>query len=702
MLKDKILNFIKKENYTKQKLLIGFIISILIAFTLVVIMPVKIWDRLPIFAVILMFIFLHLILPLDKMYEFIYKKRYLLALIVLIYIVIMGYSGSSIAVYRDAIQGENLELYYSPILGKERPIRSDEWNVGTPIAISQTVGEEKFEYYSDKLRNADTDVLSILGSPVLDITLLGKPFNIGYILLGAERGLSFFWYGKIIALMLVSFEFFMLITNKKKRISLLGMILVVFSAATQWWNMTDVMIWGMLALVLIDKFMCTNKLKTKILCAIGLLISGLSYVFVFYPAWQVPFAYIYLAIFIWVIWKNRKIYKIQWKDVLMVVLVILIAVGVLLHYLIMSKESLQAVTSTAYPGERFETGGGAAYVVFSYVYSFLFPYKSMVNPCELSGMLSLFPIPMIVAIIYFIRNRKKEDIAFIVPMLIVSIMFSVFALTKTSELFAKITFLYMSPASRLAVPLGLTQIILMIYVMANCKEEDKILGKNTSLIVSVIASVIILSIAINTDMENVMGELTSYICGLIVFIATYLMFEINKGKNKGKLIALLIPIALITGATVNPIQRGISVITDKPVAKKIQEIVKEDSSNNLWVVEGYPNYAVANGAKVVNSVNTYPNFELFETVLEDDAKKEENEFIYNRYAHIEILINEDENSIELIGQDNLRLRITLEKLKELNVKYILARRNLKEFETEDIKLNEVYSEMEMTIYKLEY
>ena len=85
---------------------------------------------------------------------------------------------------------------------------------------------------------------------MLDITLLGKPFNIGYIIFGAERGLSFFWYGKVIALMLVSFEFFMLITNKKKLISLLGMILVVFSAATQWWNMIDVM---QMVLAMLDK-----------------------------------------------------------------------------------------------------------------------------------------------------------------------------------------------------------------------------------------------------------------------------------------------------------------------------------------------------------------------------------------------------------------------------------------------------------------
>ena len=73
-MKNKLLNLIKKENYTKQKVIIALILSVLIAFTLVVIMPVKIWDRLPIFAVIIMFAFLHAILPLKKMYEFIYKK----------------------------------------------------------------------------------------------------------------------------------------------------------------------------------------------------------------------------------------------------------------------------------------------------------------------------------------------------------------------------------------------------------------------------------------------------------------------------------------------------------------------------------------------------------------------------------------------------------------------------------------------------
>lgn len=695
---------IKKGNYTKQKLIISFIIAIIISFILVIIMNNKIWDRLPIFTVIIMFALLHCILPINKIYDFIYKKRYLLALIIFIYILIMGYSGSSIGVYKNLIQPEDSNIYYSPILGISRPIRSDEWNVNTPIAVSQTVGEDKFSYYTDKMRGSDlTDTLSIIGAPVLDITILGKPFNIGYLFLGAERGLSFSWYGKVLALMLVSFEFFMLITDKKKLVSMFGMILVVFSSATQWWNMTEVMIWGMLALVLIDKFMLTNKFKVKIFCTIGILVSAISYIFIFYPAWQIPFAYIYLAVLIWILWKNRKQYKFNFKDVLLILLVIIAVALILVHYYIKSKDTLNILTNTAYPGGRFELGGNASYVLFSYVYSFLFPYTRMANPCELSGMLSLFPIPIIVAFIFLIRNRKKNIKSFLIPMLIVSIIFSIWCLIRTNEIFARFTLLYMVPSSRLAVPLGLTQIILMVYVLAHCEKEDKLLGKNIAIILSVIFSVIILSIAIKTDSENVMGELKAYICGLIILVSTYLMFTIYKEKNKEKLIALLIPIALLGGIAVNPIQRGISVLNEKPVAKKVQEIVKQDKENNVWISEVFPNYFLANGAKVINSVHTYPNFEFFKTVLgKEEFEKEENRFLYNRYLHINIEVNESQNSITLVAADCILLKITPNKLKDLNVKYIITNRDINNLKTNEIKLDQIYNEQDIMIYKLEY
>lgn len=698
--------FIKKGNYLKQKILIAIIITILISATLVMITPIKIWDRFPIFFSIILFALLHLILPLKEMYEFIYKKRYLLALIIFAYIVIMGYSGSSIGCYNTAFQPSHNNKYYSPILGIARPIRSDEWNVNTPIAVSQAVDpNNKFGYFNDNLRGTLTEMFSVAASPVADILVLAKPFFIGFLIFGAEHGQAFLWYGKVIALMLISFELCMLISNKKKLTSLLGMILIVFSAATQWWNITDFVIWGGLALILFDKFLTTNKYKVKWLCALGIFISAISYVFILYPAWQLTYGYAFIPVFIWIIWKNRKIYKMNLKDALIILLVILAIAGIGLRYYMLSKDVLKAVSSTDYPGERFEIGNGGKTPLFSYVYSMFFPYeKNISNPCEASGMLSIFPIPIIISIIFLIRSKeRKKHFAFLIPALLISSLFSVWCLMATNELLAKITFLYMVPGARLAIPLGFLQILLIIYIMGNIKEEDKIINnKSIVKVVSVILSLIILSIAINSDIENVMGNLKSYICGIILLAEIYLLFTINKEKSRNLLIALLIPVALITGIAVNPIHKGISVLTDKPVAKKIQEIVKNDPENNMWLAESLPNYFLASGAKVINSVNTYPNFELYEKILGDKARQEEYRKIYNRYAHIYLQVIEGESTIQLVQADAITLKINAEAIKQIGVKYIVGMTPLEKFSNNQIEFEKIYDEEGMLIYKVNY
>ena len=76
---------------------------------------------------------------IKELYNNIYKDRFYLAGIVLIYAVLMGYSGSSIGVYNDIIQPNNREIYYSPIFGDSRTIRTDEWAVNAPSFVSQCV-----------------------------------------------------------------------------------------------------------------------------------------------------------------------------------------------------------------------------------------------------------------------------------------------------------------------------------------------------------------------------------------------------------------------------------------------------------------------------------------------------------------------------------------------------------------------------------
>lgn len=704
-----IKDFLKKEKYVKVKLIIAVVLSIVASVLYAILKKNFIIDRVVILSILCMFGSIHFIFKLERIYNFIYKFRYYIAGIILVLATIFEYSGSSIGVYTDVMQGESREKNFLPILGQYRSIRSDEWVVNTPIFVSQCIDKENpYNYYNDNLRGTKTDMFSVVAPGVRDILTIARPFNIGFLLFGAAKGLSIIWFGKWLALALVTFEFFMLITNKKKFISLCGAVMIVYSAALQWWNITDVITWGLLALLLIDKYLKEKKICKKILYASGIFLSAVSFVFVMYPAWQIPYIYIYIALFIYLCIKNRKEYKLTKIDIPIISLVVL-AIGYIgFRYLHMSSEALNATLNTDYPGERFEIGGGGLKVLFSYVYSYLFPYIKIDNPCELSGMISFYPIPMILAVLYLIRNKdRKKHMAFFIPLLIVATMFSVFSIFKTNTLFAKITFLYMTTGIRLAVPLSFIQILLIIYLLSIMDNNKKIMKDSIAKILAIISSICIFSIAIRTAPVNLLGSLKSYCCGLILVIFIYWLLTINNEKNKRKLLYGLILMSLMTGVTVNPLQKGIEVLREKPIAKEVQKIVEQDKENNLWIADNtpffIPNYFLASGAKVLNSTNIYPNFDLYKTVLgEENYNNEEIRKIFNRYAHLTMEINSTDNKVELIYLDSIRLYLTPDKVKDLGIKYIITLRNIEEFETQDVDFEKIYEEQGMFIYKVNY
>ena len=648
---------------------------------------------------------------INKFGDLIYRKRFWIAAVLFILLVLFQVSNSSIGMYDLYIQPNISKWNYSPIFGDAQGIRSDEWNVTTVAQISQTIDVDRFAYYNDNIRGTSTDMFSVLSTPVLDIMILAKPFNIGYLFLGPGMGLAFFTSGKIIAAFLICFEFFMLLTNKKKMYSLLGTILILFSAATQWWTMYDFYIYSFLALILFDKFLTTDKLRTKILCALGITLSALGFIFILYPSWQVPFAYIILGLAIWIIIKNCKTYRFNKKDLIVIVCAILILGMFGLRYLMLSKNTLNTISNTAYPGARFETGGGIARTVslayiFSYVYSIRFAYsENAMNYSEASSMLSLFPVPMIVAIVFLIRNKeRKEHFKFLLPMLIISTLFTLWILVTFPHFLAKITLLYMVQPQRIIIPLGVIHILMIIYLISHVKEEDKLFNKLISLGVTVFFAVGIYYYTTKFNIVDAYGahQARDFVLGLILFFEFYFMFTINKEESKKYLTALLMTVAIVTGIRVNPVQIGIDVITDKPVSKEIQKIVNEDKDNNLWIGEIWPNYLIANGARVVNSTNIYPNFELWKVLLDDQYENPEYENLYNRYSHIAMSVTDGETQVNAIQNDMCEVKISFEDIKELGIRYVLTSRDIEDYSNDEMKFENLYSEDGLSIYRINY
>lgn len=162
-----------------------------------------------------------------------------------------------------------------------------------------------YPYFGQVMRGAITDSFIVYGQPVWDIAVLFCPFHWGYLLLGAERGLSFFWCARLIALFMVTFELSMLLTNRKRVLSLASALLVAFSSQVQWWfavnSLVEMLVFGQLAVLIVHYFMVTKKIWARTLLMIGMAFCGGAYILTFYPSWQVPLGYAFLALIVGVI-----------------------------------------------------------------------------------------------------------------------------------------------------------------------------------------------------------------------------------------------------------------------------------------------------------------------------------------------------------------------------------------------------------------
>ena len=730
-----ICNFLNKDNYMWVKLIIAAVIavvgSIIIEHTIYrIIDPQYISNnRMMLVSMIFMFIELHFIFKLDKMYNFIHKYRYALAAAFLIFAMVMGYHGSSIVNFDNEVQSNSENRRFHTLLGFPRLIRTDEWASSMLYKLSQGVGneEDRFLYFNDRLRGTETDMFTLVDAPVKSILMIGKPLQLGFVFFGNDAGISFYWYGKLVLMLLGSYEICRIITKDKRKVSLVGMIAITFSAATQWWYCMDTLIWGQLIIVLVNKFMITNKKYVKYLCALGLVSVLLAYAFVLYPAWQIPFVYVLFAVFIFMFVTNIKDgYRFTIHDVIVIKLTVLTVLAFVTSWFVTSKDAIEATMSTDYPGQRREVGGGS-FILYSYIYNIFYPYKDAFNPCETSSMLSFYPIPMIFGILYLVRNRKdekiKDDLLFLIPTIFIGVFLTVWCKYGFPEIIAKLSLMSMSTSQRASIALGTINIYILMYLfgrMEDRKEENvnktkdlkNILSVLVKIVIAVLFTVYALYIARKhlviflPPMDAYLGKIKILISGVLFGITFISIFNMDKKCFRNIAYTMIVIIALVSGITVNPVSRTTDVIYEKPISKKFAEI-REKDPDAIWLGDDtgwyLNNYMVANGLRVINSSNVYPNFDLFEKVLgEERAKEPDNRTIFNRYCHVNINLGKyEEDRVFAAAADNLVIELNTESLEKLDVDYIVAKKDLNTLGY-DMEFEELYKEDGLYIFKPVY
>lgn len=236
--------------------------------------------------------------------------------------------------------------------------------------------------------------------------------------------------------------------------------------------------------------------------------------------------------------------------------------------------------------------------------------------------------------------------------------------------------------------------------MAAVSKEDKWMDRKVAYILPILAISYMMYQAVTTCFfAGYFGFVKIIISTILFGIAVFGIFNINHEKIKNITLYVLMFIALVTGFLVNPVIRTTDVIYKKPICSKFAEL-RTQNPDSLWLGDDtgiyLNNYMVANGLRTIDSTNVYPNLELFELLLGEQAEAQKQS--YNRYEHMNINITDQETHIQLPAADNMLIWLNYHDLEKIGIDYIVAKNDINE-RGYDMNFEKIYEEDGLYIFK---
>lgn len=641
---------------------------------------------------------------------FLFRYRYLIGIVVVLGLLIFEISYSSIGMWSSTLPGGDKS---GLLFGVPRAIRSDEYNVTTLWNFSQE--HNGYLPWTEILRGDATDTRLVYNLASWSIATLFRPQLWGYLLLGSARGLSWFWSFKLFGVFFSSFECMRVLSRDDRTLSFVFAIMISFSPMMLWWGFWEGIIFGQYLVVALSKYLAAPSFfqKSVISSLLGWLCG--CYVLTLYPAWMVPFFYVYASMGIIVIGRyakqNRRRTLISPRDIIPLLVALCISGIALAWVFFSSRDALLSTASTVYPGKRFETGGGQLLALFNYSSSLFFPIQqpSVSNASELASMSSFFPLGSILALLCL---NKRKYFTLIILMAVQAVLV-VYISIGFPSFFSKITLFSNVPASRALFAAGyleITLLVLSVSIMIRQMRVSRMSADDTTFrftraksfffFCCMVAALLISRAAIPGYSRLLFTslEVMMFVCfGIALFsAATGKAPEVTKRLIVTSAIACI----LLPGLCVHPVQKGIAPVNNSEFAQAVSSIVSKDQEAK-WVVEGpwqYSNLCSALGASTYFSTNAYPDMKIWREI--DPSGQFED--VYNRYAHVGVEISLDHSStIFLTSPDAVSLSLSINDLSHLGVSYLVSSKEYP-YELDGVGFELLDSGNGQFIYRLKY
>lgn len=542
---------------------------------------------------------------------------------------ILGISGTSSGAHWLSFGvGEDPRL----LLGRPRPIRSDEWLVSQGWIVSQF--QQGFPIFNRTLPGG-MDATVLFELPNWDWSTLFRPHLWGYLLFGLDVGTAWQWWLPAFALVSGSYLLVVTLLPRRPMAAALVAAALYFSPMFQWWYGPNALwpaAWALLAMAGILWMVRDPRLWIRLMCSGVLGWLAVTMALGLYIPFMLPSVLVFGFFFIGVVlqehpWERVSLVRVS-RRLLPLAIAGVAAATVTVVWVVTRLGTFDAVQSTVYPGARSDPTGqlaaqdpyfvaiGGAPLGQSFrsagVQTLLGP-----NPSEAATaiLLAVFLAP---ALGWFVVRavRRREGIDWIgLAMLVSMIVALAYLLVPGWDPVARLLLLDRVPVSRFRMIFAVMMPVFFALVAREVARVPERRNRAVGALCSVLALVSCLYVVACVGLIEPatldvapLWPLTS----LAIVVAVLMVFF----PSRITLAALSLLVASMTiGTVVNPLYRGIFNLNDTAIGQEVAEVDRADPG--AWVgVGSYETMAVlvSAGVEAYNGVQPYPPTEMWHAI----------------------------------------------------------------------------------------
>jgi hypothetical protein len=466
-----------------------------------------------------------------------------------------------------------------PLLGEARGIRSDEWTYHTPAILNQVLRPERFAIEHSAFGDHAISLASNV--PIRHLSTLFRPQFWSFFLLPVDHAFAVYWQFKGFVLIVGVFTWLLLVTQSSLA-SATGALWYFFSPFTQWtysWSTLLPEMVGLLCLTLV--FVCYLTVGTNgvglLFAAVGAAACSINFALCGYLPHLIPLCWFAIFFFAgWCFALRKSIFRHDARDRRLLAIagtvVVVAVVGAIVYSDLHHAIALEA--NTLYPGRR-RLPGGVGLSLPLLLSQFMqwtetetrFPGMTP-NICEAVGFLWFAPITWL-----FWRPRPSSLANVLFLVLSGFFLFiGLWIVAPVPEQIGRILGLNLTFGPRCLPALGLANIAIVALFLSN--RRDHIVGSSdfawsawilrcTSTFVLFTSVLLAANAAIHWFFSWREVLLSGSLGTLLIVLLLY-------GPRYEFAVTVILLQAAVFGV-VNPVERGLGVITSSDLAAFVQD-----------------------------------------------------------------------------------------------------------------------------------